>query len=115
MATTSWPTRRRSASPRVAGTTASPPRGVAERMTARSDSRSVPMTSNSASPPSANTATPPSARSTTWADVSRKPSPVTTTADPEPCIWRPPGTRPITRRLATDGSRRSATVVTTVE
>ena len=43
------------------------------------------------------------------------PSGVTTTALPPPSSVRPPRTRRATRRFATDGDSRSATVVTTRE
>ena len=54
------------------------------RMTARSDSSSRPTTSKSSSRPSENVATPSDEVPTTCADVSKKPSGVTTTADPRP-------------------------------
>lgn len=79
-ATTSWPTRKESASPRTAGPRPSP----AARMTAKSERRSAPTTSKASSLPSASVAMPPADPSTTWAEVRRKPSAVITTADPLP-------------------------------
>ena len=112
IATTSWPTRRRSASPSWAGTRSR----ASARRTARSESGSEPTTSNSHSRPSEKDALPrPSFRETTWAEVSMKPSGVTTTALPPPSRTRPPRTRRATRRFATDGARRWATDVTTRE
>ena len=52
---------------------------------------------------------------TTCAEVSMKPSGVTTTPLPPPSIRRPPRTRRETRRLATEGERRSATAMTARE
>jgi hypothetical protein len=68
------------------------------------------MTVKGASRPSVNVALPPRAPSTTCADVTRNPSGVMTTPDPLPSPRRR-----ATERLATDGRRRSATRVTTVE
>jgi hypothetical protein len=108
IATTSWPTLSRAASPSGAGAgTAS-----SARRTARSDSGSVPTTRTRTSRPSVNDARIRRAvPSTTWAEVSRKPSGVITTPDP------PPATRPreLSRRFATDGATFSATCVTTRE
>ena len=74
------------------------------------------MTLKSSSWPSANVARPePSVRATTWADVSRNPSGVITTALPPPSSRRPPRTRRETFTLATDGARRSATEITACE
>jgi hypothetical protein len=65
--------------------------------------------------PSAKVALPPSIPWTTWADVSPNPSLEITNPDPAPSGRRPPGTRLVTRRLATEGVSRSATEVTTRE
>ena len=112
IATTSWPTRRASASPSSAGTRSR----ASTRKTARSESGSLPTTSKSSSRPSTKEARPrPSVRATTCAEVSVKPSGVTTTALPPPSWMRPPRTRRATRRFATDGARRSATEVTARE
>ena len=111
IATTSWPTRRLSASPSTAGRR-SPSR---VRSTARSVSGSAPVTSNGTSRPSTNEATPPRGGpprrpATTCADVSRKPSAVSTIALPAPtATCSPSRRRPSTRRLATDGASASAT------
>ena len=73
-------------------------------------------TSNSSSRPSTNDARPrPSVRATTCAEVSMKPSGVITTPLPPPSRMRPPRTRRDTRRFATEGESRSATVVTARE
>src|SRR6185312_3767127 len=86
------------------------------RRTARSESGSVPTTSTPTSLPSTNDArTPEVPLATTCAEVSMKPSGVTTTPLPPPSRRRPPRTRRETRRLATEGERRSATVVTARE
>ena len=112
IATTSWPTRNRSASPSSAAVRPLESR----RRTARSESGSAPMTLNSCSDPSANPARPePSVLATTCAEVRRNPSGVITTALPPPSSLRPPRTRRETRRLATDGARRSATEITALE
>ena len=110
-ATTSWPTRSRSAFPRDTGSRSAP----LARITARSDSASRPTTSKRSSRPSAVDARPLSAPSTTWAEVTRKPSGVIAAAEPEPCAWRPPGSRRLIRRLATEPITRSATPETTWE
>src|SRR5579862_2449982 len=108
IATTSWPTRSRAASPsRAAG------RLPSARTTARSDSGSRPTTRSSRSVPSTNAATPRSEPATTWADVTRKPSGVNATAEPDP-----PGPQPPCRwirTLATDGMSASATELTAAE
>ena len=111
IATTSWPTWSRSASPSSAATT---PLGSV-RSTARSESGSAPTTSTVSSRPSTKEATPRSAPATTWAEVSRKPSGVMTTPLPPPSIRRPRAPRRDTRRFATDGASRRATSVTTRE
>jgi hypothetical protein len=54
-------------------------------------------------------------RATTCAEVRRNPSGVITTALPPPSSLRPPRTRRETRRLATDGAKRSATEMTALE
>ena len=77
-ATTSWPTLSLSASPSSAGSGVGP----FARSTARSDSGSAPTTRNGADVPSANSAVPAVALPTTWALVSRNPSPVKTTPEP---------------------------------
>ena len=84
------------------------------RSTARSDSGSAPTTRNSAEVPSENAAVPLDAWPTTWALVSRNPSPVNTTPDPRlspmpPRPWRG------TRRLATFGVSFAATPETICE
>src|SRR6266542_508939 len=107
-ATTSWPTRSWSAFPRDTGSRSA----ALVRITARSESGSRPTTSNGSSRPSVREARPRLAPSTTWAEVTRNPSGVMITAEPAPCAWYPPGTRLLTRRLATDGRTRSATEVT---
>src|SRR5438874_1486402 len=107
-ATTSWPTRSTSASPRTAGCRSRP----VARITARSDNASAPTTSVSISRPSVNAASPPSAPAITCADVSMKPSAVITTAEPAPAPRLPSRDRFVTRRLATAGSTCSATDVT---
>ena len=67
MATTSWPTRRESASPSVAGSRSD----ASARTTARSERASAPITSVRSSRPSANEARTPSfASATTCAEVS---------------------------------------------
>src|SRR5690349_11436812 len=111
IATTSCPTRRRSASPSSAGLRSR----ASTRSNARSDIGSDPTTSNSSSRPSTNDARPPSVRSITCAEVSVKPSGVITTALPPPSSRRPPRTRRETRRLATEGVSRSATAMTAFE
>ena len=110
MATTSWPTRSRAASPSGAG------RGLPPvvRTTARSDSGSRPTTWNSSSAPSTNVAVPRSVPATTWAEVTRWPTGSMATADPAPPPDQPPTWR-VTRRLATDGMSRSAAVDTATE
>jgi hypothetical protein len=105
IATTSWPTRRLAASPRSAGV-----RSVASaRRSARSDSGSAPTTRAEISRPSVNDALtrarPPS---TTCAEVSMKPSGVTTTPEPPPPA-SPRRVRRDTFRLATEGASVSAT------
>jgi hypothetical protein len=82
-ATTSWPTWSRSAFPRDTGSRSAP----LERITARSDNGSRPTTSKRSSLPSVSEARPRSAPSTTWAEVTRNPSGVIATAEPEPCAW----------------------------
>ena len=111
MATTNWPTRRREASPSVAGERS----GAAARRTAMSDRGSVPTILMSSSRPSTSVAIPRSVPSTTCAEVSRKPSLVTATALPLPSTRRGAPTRRHTRRLATAGDTTSATRVTTCE
>ena len=112
IATTSWPTRSASASPSSASTKRSP----SARTTARSESWSRPTTSKRSSRPSAKPARPwPDERPTTWAEVRRKPSGVSTTALPAPAGTWPPRLRRITRRLATEGVSRSATAITARE
>jgi hypothetical protein len=93
-ATTSWPTRRFSALPSSAATSAS----ADARSTARSENGSEPTTSARYSEPSTKEARTRRARSTTWADVTRKPSELMTTPLPLPRSLR---------RCATDGRRRS--------
>ena len=112
IATTSCPTRSRSASPSVAGS-----RSVeSARRIARSEKGSLPTTENRISRPSTNEARPPlSRRATTCADVSRYPSGVSTTALPPPAGNWPRRVRRVTRRFATDGASRSATPVTARE
>ena len=107
IATTSWPTRSRSASPSSAGTRSS----ASARSTARSECGSEPTTSKRSSRPSTNEARPGRVEpSTTCAEVSMNPSGVITTALP------PPALRPReTRRFATEGASRSATVITAFE
>ncbi len=105
-ATTSCPTRSRAASPSSTGGGTSP-RACS---TARSDSGSRPTTSARTCDPSVKVATATSAPATTCADVSRKPSAVTTLAEPAP--W-PRGS--VTARLATLGSTASATATTARE
>ena len=64
--------------------------------------------------PEENVAVPPRPPSTTWAEVTSRPSPERTTAEPDPAgALRP--SPPRTRRLATDGTRRSATSTTARE
>src|SRR6201992_4309836 len=109
-ATTSWPTTRSSASPSSAGAGVGP----VARSTARSDRGSAPITRKGAVVPSENAAVPLSACPTTWALVSRNPSPVKTT--PEPRLSpAPPRPRRGTRRLATLGVSFSATPETMSE
>ena len=60
----------------------SSPSKTPTRSTARSDSGSAPTTRNGADVPSANSAVPAVALPTTWALVSRNPSPVKTTPEP---------------------------------
>src|SRR5262249_28044288 len=110
-ATTSWPTRRVDASPSVAGISVEPD----ARSTARSDSGSDPATSTGTSAPSGKDAEPRSVPAPTCAEVSGTPAGETATALPLPCALPPPRPRVHTRRLATDGIRRSTTVVTTRE
>jgi hypothetical protein len=107
IATTSWPTRRRSASPSSAGASPSP----CARRTARSESGSVPTISASNSRPSVNVARARSPPATTWAEVSANPSEVMTTPLPLPRS-RP---RRSTFSAATEGARRSATEITARE
>src|SRR5262249_5051887 len=111
-ATTSWPTLSVSASPSSAGSGVGP----LARSTARSDSGSAPTTRNGADVPSANSAVPVVALPTTWAVVSRNPSPVKTTPEPRlsPRPYPPCPPRG-TRRLATLGVSRSATPETICE
>src|SRR5262249_6322949 len=112
IATTSCPTRRRSASPSGAGVRSL----ECARRTARSDSASVPTTSKSSSRPSAKDARRvPAVLATTCAEVSMYPSGVMTTELPPPSSIRPPRTRRATRRLPTDGVSRSATSITARE
>jgi hypothetical protein len=111
IATTSWPTCSRSASPSSAAT-----RSLGSvRSTARSESGSAPTTSTVSSRPSTNDATPRSVPATTWAEVSAKPSGVITTPLPPPSTRRLRPARRETRRFATDGASRRATSVTTRE
>ncbi len=117
-ATTSWPTTSSSASPRTAGGGVAPD----ARSTARSDSGSAPTTRNGAVEPSANAAVPDVAPPTTWALVSRKPSPVKTTPEPRLSPPRPPPPRLApprpgwgTRRLATLPVSSAATPATICE
>ena len=105
-ATTSEPTRSESASPYSGGLGTS--RSV--RTTARSESASVPTTSNRAVVPSPNAASPAVAPPTTWALVIRWPSSLSTTADPADSPRRPR-----MRRAATRGVRLSATPTTIAE
>jgi hypothetical protein len=110
-ATTSCPTLSVSASPSSAcGRSPAP-----TRTTARSERGSAPITCHSSSRPSTSDAEPPADPETTCAEVRRKPSGVITTALPAPSARRPPGTRLVTRRLATEGMSFSATEVTTRE
>src|SRR5205814_2178324 len=102
MATTSWPTRSRPASPSVAAMRSF----VSVRSTARSLSGSRPATVNRRSLPSENESAPPRARSTTCALVSRNPSGVIATALPAPRR---------SRTFATLGESSCATRVTTWE
>ena len=114
IATTSWPGRSDSASPRVAGTRSE----ASARSSARSDSGSVPTISKLKSRPSTNVARPRRGERplTTCAEVSRKPSGVSTTPLPAPAgTWPPPRPRRVTRRLATDGDSASATPTTVRE
>src|SRR5215211_6758686 len=101
IATTSWPTRRFSASPSIAGCTA-----PSARSTARSERGSLPTICTVSSRPSVNEARTFRDRWTTCADVSRNPSGVIATALPPP---------PRARRLATDGLSRSTTRITACE
>ena len=103
-AMTSWPMRRLSASPRVAGGTLVPD----TRRTARSASGSAPTTSKRTWSPVVNSAVPPSAYATTWALVSTNPSTVNTTPEPAPSPRRLR-----TLRLATVGRTDAATLDTT--
>ena len=110
IATTSCPTRRRSASPSVAGVRS----WSSVRTTARSVSGSAPMGAKRVSRPSVNDATPlrvpPRLPVTTCADVSRKPSRLRTIALPAPMATSAPSRRrPCTRRFATEGASASAT------
>ena len=117
-ATTSWPTTSWSASPSSAGGGVVPE----ARSTARSDSGSAPTTRNGAVEPSANAAVPDVAPPTTWALVSKKPSPVKTTPEPRLSLPRPAPPRPApprrgwgTRRLATLPVSSAATPATICE
>src|ERR1700750_1588996 len=112
-ATTSWPTLSWSASPTSAGAGVGP----CARSTARSDSGSAPTTRNGADVPSENSAVPPVDLPTTWAFVSRNPSPVKTTPEPRlsPRPYPPPCPPRGTRRLATLDVSRSATPETICE
>src|SRR3984885_10903953 len=109
-ATTSWPTTSLSASQSSAAGSVGP----LITNTARSDSGSAPTTVNVALVPSENSAVPPWPRPTTWALVSRNPSPVNTTAEPRLSPPLPPP-RWGTRRLATLGVSSAATPETTRE
>src|SRR6202011_3561407 len=112
MATTSWPTRRRSASPSSAA--ASSPRSACR--TARSDSGSRPVTWYAISRPSASVSWPRLVSATTWADVMRNPSAVSATAEPLP--WgrsRPSRPRRSTCTAATDGATWAATSISVRE
>ena len=80
MATTSWPTRSSAASPSGAGER-SPP---SARSTARSESGSEPTTDSGVSWPSLKLAVPWRVPSTTWAEVTRKPSAEMATPLPAP-------------------------------
>src|SRR5438128_2699100 len=102
IATTSWPTRSPVASPSSAGTSSV----ESARSTARSESGSAPTTSACTSVPSTKLATIRVARSTTWAEVTMKPSLVIATPLPPPRRLR---------RFATDGARRSLTAITAWE
>src|SRR6202035_595382 len=110
-ATTSWPTRSPSASPSWAGGGVAP----VTRTTARSDNGSAPTTWNAAVVPSEKTAVPPADRPTTCAFVRRKPSAVNTTAEPRLSPDPRPDRDCGTRRLATLGVSRSATLTTARE
>src|SRR3954447_2175220 len=107
-ATTRLPIRRSSTSRKTGGSTI----GWSARTTARSASGSRPMTSKRALLPSANVASPLSALPTTWALVSRCPSELSTTADPDAS---PQERRGLIRMAATRGNSASATAVTTRE
>src|SRR2546427_5243596 len=111
IATTSWPTRSLDASPSSAGWRSRP----SSRRTARSESSSRPTTSNRSSCPSTNAADPREVPATTCAEVIANPSELITTPEPAPWTTPPRPARWTTRRLATEGVRRSATVVTTCE
>ena len=111
IATTSWPTFSRDASPSWAGVR----EAAAALRTARSDSGSVPTISMPNSVPSAKEALPRFDPATTWAEVRMKPSGVMTTPLPPPCPSGPFRVRRVTRRLPTDGISRSATRVMTRE
>src|SRR4051794_1189192 len=112
IATTSWPTRSLSASPRVAATRSR----ASARSTARSESGSAPTISNENSRPSVKDALPRwRAPATTWADVSRKPSGVRAMPLPAPAGTCPPRTRRVMRRLATLGATASTTPTTARE
>src|SRR3954449_11014657 len=104
-ATTRLPIRRSSTSRKTGGSTI----GWSTRTTARSASGSRPMTSRRAMLPSANVASPLSALPTTWALVSRCPSALSTTAEPDASPQWPRG---LTRMAATRGNSASATAVT---
>jgi hypothetical protein len=110
IATTSWPTRRRAASPSAAGASDPP----SARSTARSDNGSEPTTETSVSLPSLKLATPRREPSTTWADVMRKPSAEIATPLPAP-VAVPRRVRRLTWRLATLGLSASATEITVRE
>ena len=112
IATTSCPTRRPDASPRTAEVRSS----ASARSSARSDRGSAPTTRKPISRPSTNVARPTRPRpATTWAEVSRKPSGVSTTALPAPTGTCPRRVARSTRRLATLGARRSTTPETVRE
>ena len=112
IATTSCPTRRLSASPSVAGTRSR----LSARSTARSENGSAPTTEKRSSRPSTNDTRPPlPGPATTCAEVSMKPSGVSTTALPPPAGMAPRRVRLVMRRFATEAPSRSATAVTVRE